>query len=405
MITLALWLGFLLLTACYVIPVFGEPSWLALGASALVALGAPLGLALWMVRPLAGFRRAAWFTGSFAAIPLLAVLGLSIAAPKMTARHLRKHAKPAAVRLFGRTTRSWLTQKTTDLAMTWADLLHAPRARLRRSPRKRRERNPAKRPVVRKDLFYAGLRRPRPTPAPPTNPRGRATGRATRVRFVRRGGAIHLEAKGRARRAAALGMLLDTGASLSTLSRSAAKSLGIELPRAPVETELDTAGGRLSFPLVILPHLSVGRASLAHVTVAICDPCTVPGLHGLLGLNFTEHFLLSIDPRRRRLTLRRLPGPENRIHDIEPFLALSGVHGEEVDGRFVLEGQVRNRSPLRVRKLRLEALLMSSKGRILRRHATVIPRLAPQKTRSFSIQGEGHPDAVRYRIELISGRW
>jgi len=401
MVTLSLWIGFLLLTTCYVVPVFGEPSWVAIAASALVGLGAPLGLALWMVRPIAGFRRAAWFTGSLAAIPLLGVAGLSLAAPGMTATHLRQQAKPVAVWLFGRTTRSWLARQTTDLADAWANLLsqraHKPK------PSKRAPGPPEARHVERKDLFFAGLRRPRPAPAREVS--RRSLGRATRVRFVRRGGAIYVEAKGRGRRTAALGLLLDTGASLSALSREAAKSLGIELPRAPVMTELDTASGRHSFPLVILRRLSVGRASVDHVTVAICDPCTVPGLQGLLGLNFTAHFLLSIDPRRRRLTLRPLSGPRNRIADIEPFLTFSEVHGQMVDGRLVLRGQVRNRSPRRIRRLRVEALLIGSKGRVLRRHATVIPKLGPGKVVSFSIQGQGHPGGVRYRIEPVFARW
>ncbi len=398
----ALWLGFFVLSACFLAPVFGH-GWLWLGTNTLFSLGLPAAVAMYMVRPLSGFAWAAWFVGVFAVVPLLAVLGLSFGAPDRTASALRQHAEPLFEHVLGPTTRSAPARWGADLSAAWADRLDTPQPRRSAEPEAapRKSARPRPRRQPRRALFFQGLRRPRTRPRP-AHP---AHGRTTRVSFQRRGGALFVRARVTGRQSARLRLVLDTGATLSALTHEAGRKLGLQPPKRPVTVELDTAGGRRSFPLAVVRRIRVGQVSLRHVTVALCDDCSPPGLYGLLGLNFTQHFVTSIDQRKRRLSLSPHRGPRNRIDDVDPFLRLAEVEAHTEGKRFRLQGKVQNRSPRRVRSLRLRAVLLDSRERVLARHQTEIESLPAGQTKPFSLQAPGHPELTRYRIEPIYARW
>lgn len=225
------------------------------------------------------------------------------------------------------------------------------------------------------------------------------------MRFLLRGGAILVRGEATAARSAPVDLVLDTGATLSTLTPEMARKLGLVLPARPTLVELDTAAGRRAFALGVVRRMRLGSASLEHVTVALCDECAPPGLAGLLGLNFTRHFLVSIDQQKRRLTLTAQGGPRDRIMDVDPFLQLSGVQGAVEGEHFVAKGQVTNRSPRSVRQLRLAAELLDPKDQVLHRHETLLGKIAPGATEPFRIEGTGHPALVKYRLEPSSARW
>ncbi|MDY0001506.1 MAG: retropepsin-like aspartic protease [Polyangia bacterium] len=404
---LAILAGFFVLGAAYLAPIFGS-GWLWVGATALFCLGLPLSVGIWLVRPLRGFKKAAWFTGTFFAIPLLGVLGLSLGMMEITSLRLQRHGRPLFERVFGPVTRSSTAREGSDLVARWAGLLHRPSlvaehpgqgaATLEEqaAAAKDLESKTAKRSV-----FFTGVRRP----PPPRQEAAPPKGASEQLRFLLRGGAIMLRGEASAARTGPVDLVLDTGASLSVLTQETARKLGLELPRDPVQTELDTAGGRRSFALAVLRRLRLGRASLDNVTVAICDECAPPGLGGLVGLNFTRHFLLSIDQGKRRITLGTQGGPRDRIADVEPFLELSEVTGGTEGERFAAHGKVRNRGPRAVLALRLAAELLDPADRVLVRYETVIPKIAPGALQPFRIEGAGHADLVKYRLEPSSARW
>jgi hypothetical protein len=387
----------------YLAPVF-DRSWLWLGATLLLALGVPLAVGLWLVRPLAGFKRAAWLIGVCVIVPLLAVVGLSAGAPRHTATQLRKHGHWPFEQLFGPPTQSSTTRFGESLAATWASLLHADvkrkKTRADPAPPKVDPRARPKKPF--RKIFYSGIRRPRPRPGPAATTRGPKA----QVPFVRRGAEIMVPARlALGRRDQRFAMMIDTGASVSAIDRIAAKRLRLRLPETPITVELQTAAGPRSFPVAVLDRVRLGRAELRHVTVAICDPCAQPGLYGLIGLNFTRHFVTTIDHKRRRLTLQRQTGPANRIADVEPFLHLSGVTGEAAAGRFTVRGKAQNRGPRTVRRLALEAVLLDSHGKVLGRLKGQIDRLAPRQSHAFQLTGAASEALMRYRLELTSATW
>ncbi len=404
LVALVLLLLSVMLVGSYVAPVFGQ-GWLWFGATLLLALGLPAAVGIWLVRPLEGFKRAAWFTGVCVIVPTLAVAGLSAGTPRHTAGQLRKHGHWPFEQVFGPPTRSSTTRFGESLAATWANLLHhktTKRHKIRAQPAVKPKTTPRRPRKPPRKVFYSGLKRLRRIPPPTTQARGPTT----TLRFALRGREIMLAARiSKSRRLRKVAMMLDTGASISTIDRRTADKLGVRLPATPITVELQTAAGPRSFPVTVLQRVRLGGAELRHVTVAICDPCAQPGLHGLIGLNFTRHFVTTIDHKKRRLTLRRQAGRSNRISDVEPFMHLSGVTGKSVGKQFTVTGKVHNRSLRRVRDLALEAVLLDSKDKVLSRLQGKIARIAPGKTGTFTLTGDSHKELVKYRLELTAARW
>jgi Aspartyl protease len=393
-----------MLVGSYLAPVFGR-GWPWFGATLLLALGIPFAIGLWLVRPLEGFRRAAWFAGVCVIVPSLAVVGLSAGTPRHTASQLRKHGHWPMEQVFGPPTRSSTTRFGETLATTWANLLHHKKAKRKKARAKPAVPSGKGRVKPRKParaIFYSGVRRARRRPRPDA----RAQGPQSRIRFVRRGREIMIPVRlSLRRRVKKLAMMLDTGASISTIDRVAAKRLGVRLPANPLTVELQTAAGPRNFPVAVLDRVRLGQATLRHVTVAICDPCAQPGLHGLIGLNFTRHFVTTIDHKKRRLLLRRQAGPPNRISDVEPFLHLLDVRGESTGGQFTVTGKVHNRGPRTVRTLALEAVLLDTHDKTHGRLQGKVDRLEPRQTRLFRLSGKSFGALVKYRLELTSARW
>lgn len=101
-------------------------------------------------------------------------------------------------------------------------------------------------------------------------------------------------------RAVQADMILDTGASFTVVSQQLAGRLGLKATR---RVSLVTANGVVGSPLAPLGSLKVGDAEATNLTVVIQDVAAVPGLGGLLGLDFLSRYQISIDSRRQLLVL------------------------------------------------------------------------------------------------------
>jgi clan AA aspartic protease (TIGR02281 family) len=96
--------------------------------------------------------------------------------------------------------------------------------------------------------------------------------------------------------------ILDTGATYTSISRTAAESLRVRGGGGRVN--LSTAGGVIQASLVLLDEVDVGGAVTHNVAAVVHDLPNVPStIVGLLGLSYLERFRVSLDLTSRLLIL------------------------------------------------------------------------------------------------------
>ena len=101
-------------------------------------------------------------------------------------------------------------------------------------------------------------------------------------------------------------MILDTGASTTTIPYEAALAIGIDPTRSKRKIEILTASAREFAPLLILPSFSLLGFTLKNVSVLCLDlPAGMADFHGLLGLNILKEFDLFLGFRSKFLELTR----------------------------------------------------------------------------------------------------
>jgi clan AA aspartic protease (TIGR02281 family) len=125
-----------------------------------------------------------------------------------------------------------------------------------------------------------------------------ADGSAVEIRFQRGGGAVRTRARFGDR--ADADAIIDTGASLTAISERLAGQLSLDLARPLRQVTVTTANGRVDAPVVLLPSVDVAGARVTHVEAVVLP---LAGDDALIGLNFLEHFDLSLDTARGVLRL------------------------------------------------------------------------------------------------------
>jgi len=144
-------------------------------------------------------------------------------------------------------------------------------------------------------------------------------------------------------------VILDTGATYSTLSVEAREEIGIAIaPDAPW-VELQTAGGLIEAPLVLVDAVWLGDFPVEWVTVAICEECSRPPVAGLLGLNVLQRFRVSIDHEGKKIELSPRRVDSNRRVDIGHWLEIDGRITQSSNGRVDLELRGQNRARQAIR--------------------------------------------------------
>ena len=139
-----------------------------------------------------------------------------------------------------------------------------------------------------------------------------------------------------------VGMLFDTGATLTTLNRATLRRLGIPLPADAPVIELHTANGPTRVPIVRVPRLWIGGLAVEDVTVGVCEPCADARVSGLLGLNVTGRFLVTLDMQLQEITLVPRTAPLGPVLDLQPWVALDAEITRWPDGRAEAVIEARN---------------------------------------------------------------
>ncbi|MEE2674408.1 MAG: aspartyl protease family protein [Myxococcota bacterium] len=149
-------------------------------------------------------------------------------------------------------------------------------------------------------------------------------------------------------------MIFDTGATYTTLNRSALELLEIEVPRDAPIAILRTASGEIEAPLVMVDAIWLGDAVVEWVTVAVCEPCATDEVSGLLGLNVSGQFQVALDHDHHQVELSALDSAEDRKLDVSRWLTLGSRVLHWQDGRVEVEVTGENTAQVAIREFSVE---------------------------------------------------
>jgi hypothetical protein len=137
-------------------------------------------------------------------------------------------------------------------------------------------------------------------------------------------------------------LLFDTGASLTTLSPKALEKLGVSIPEDAPVVQLRTANGIRDSQLVLIPDVWFGGLEVGNVTVAVCEPCADEKTDGLLGLNISGRFLVTLDSTREELIIQQTESPTNITSEIKPWVDIEATVKQWPDGRTEIDVSAKN---------------------------------------------------------------
>jgi hypothetical protein len=184
-----------------------------------------------------------------------------------------------------------------------------------------------------------------PPPAPP--PVVEAASDAVVLPYEGSGATLSVPVALEGRRAQDLevSMIFDTGATLTTLNRATLRLLGVDVPADAPQISFQTANGERTSSLVMLDRLWLGGLPVDGVTVGLCEPCANDEDVGLLGLNVSRRFLVTVDQARQELILQPRGGPADAGGDVRYWVELTSRATRWPDGRMEVEVSVENLAP------------------------------------------------------------
>jgi predicted aspartyl protease len=104
-------------------------------------------------------------------------------------------------------------------------------------------------------------------------------------------------------------LLLDTGATHTLLHPDTAARLGIRpVADVPRKTTMVFGGRHIAFPVVQLPTIAVGDATVEELPVGVFLALPdMTAVHGVLGGDFLQHFIVTLDYASKQLWLAARP--------------------------------------------------------------------------------------------------
>jgi len=151
-----------------------------------------------------------------------------------------------------------------------------------------------------------------------------------------------------------LRFIFDTGATLTTISKDVLELLDIEIPADAPEIRLHTAAGEMQAKLVLVDAIWLDEQVVEWITIAVCEHCSSGEADGLLGLNVSSHFRVSIDHDTRGIEFVPRPGRRNRRLDIQPWLEFNSVLRRWDDERVEITIDANNRAHRGIKSTVLE---------------------------------------------------
>ncbi|MDG1484065.1 MAG: retropepsin-like aspartic protease [Myxococcota bacterium] len=193
-----------------------------------------------------------------------------------------------------------------------------------------------------------------------------------------------------------LPMLFDTGATLTTLDQAALDALGLRITAdAPIITTQTAAGPKRS-PIALISAISIDGHRISNVTLSRCAACSTEQARGLLGMNVSGRFLITIDTSSQQLTLRPRSGGETK--DVEAWLELASSAVVWPDGRIEITLSGKNRAPIPVGRAVLSVHCDAVTEGIL-------DSIPPGQTTETTISMPAGTDCTNYRVKVSEASW
>lgn len=193
-------------------------------------------------------------------------------------------------------------------------------------------------------------------------------------------------------------MMLDTGATYTTLSDAVLLELGITpSPTDPV-IRMHTANGERDAHILAVDQVWLGDLALQGVAIATCDQCSSRETAGLLGLNVAGGFNMAIDADRREVTFSRRASFDRKL-DIKPWVELDASFARYPGGRVEVDVDVRNGAQ------RAVAAATAAVRCADRRFAVELGRLPPGEVVNVRRKLPPHEACPAYEISLDTAAW
>ena len=247
-----------------------------------------------------------------------------------------------------------------------------------------------------------------PVSAPPPPPRPEPARAATARLMTEDQVVLPYEGKGRSLRVPVsfdsdtgdeeIWMLFDTGATFTTLDEATLRTLGVPIPRDAPEVTLQTAGGARQAKLVLIDRIWLGGFPVDGVTVAICEPCSDSGVSGLLGLNVSGQFQVTLDHDQQEMVLKPRTGTDRHL-DIGEWLDISTRLAAWTDGRMELTINAANVSDREIRDAEVAIQCPDE------RFNFTLKRMRADDTTEEKVSLPRHTSCPEYRVSLERAVW
>lgn len=192
-------------------------------------------------------------------------------------------------------------------------------------------------------------------------------------------------------------MLFDTGASFTSVDEATLRALGVRVPRDAPEVVVRTAGGERTTKLVLLDRVWLGGFAVEGVTVGVCDACAHGDEVGLLGLNVSRRFLVTVDQEARELRLEPRPGAD-RTADVRYWAEPSASAKVFPDGRVDVTVSLENNGPRAISDAVVR--IGCDDG-----YEVPIPEVGPDDEAHATVSLREGADCEGYTVELVRASW
>lgn len=195
-------------------------------------------------------------------------------------------------------------------------------------------------------------------------------------------------------------MLFDTGATYTTLTPAALRQLGVRVSSAAPTITSQTANGVITNELAILDRIWLGGFEVAGVTVAVCEACATDADHvGLLGLNVSSRFLITLDTARKELIFEPHKDQSSQHLDVRPWLDLVSQGRTWPDGHTQVTVTAVNHAPWAV--ARAVAEIRCGEGRWEASFASIAPGGRGEAKARIPAPADCDP----FTVDLARGSW